>query len=114
MNADDLHRRNKKFILDVIGFSKTLPKTEEFRIINRQLLRATTSVGANYRSACRARSKREFYSKLCIVVEEIDEANFWIDLLADLLPLDNDLKKIEHESLELLKIYSASRKKAQE
>nr|WP_256488458.1 four helix bundle protein [Pontibacter sp. HSC-36F09] len=69
--------------LDVIKFSKQLPKTEEATIMKRQLLRSATSVAANYRAACRARSSAEFYAKLCIVVEEADESLFWLELLEE-------------------------------
>jgi four helix bundle protein len=63
-------------VVDNIRFYQSLPKTEESKIIGRQLLRSSSSVGANYRAACRGRSKAEFYSKICIVVEEADESIF--------------------------------------
>ena len=71
--AEVLRKRSKKFVVDNIYFFRTLPKTEEAKIIGRQLLRSSSSVGANYRAACRARSKAEFHSKLSITVEEADE-----------------------------------------
>src|ERR1700709_1468310 len=75
--------RTKKFVLDNIRFFRTLPKTEEAKIIGRQLLRSSSPVGANYRAACRARSKAEFHSKLSIVVEEADESVFWMEILVE-------------------------------
>jgi len=75
--------RTKKFVLDSISFYQTLPKTEEARIIGRQFIRSASSVGANYRAACRSRSKAEFYAKLSIVVEEADETAFWIEILTE-------------------------------
>ncbi|PKV66560.1 four helix bundle protein [Pontibacter ramchanderi] len=74
--AELFRQRTKRLALDVIKFSKLLPKTEEATIMKRQLLRSATSVAATYRAACRARSSAEFYSKLSIVIEEADESLF--------------------------------------
>jgi four helix bundle protein len=74
--ADDLKRRTKRFALEVLAHVRRLPATDDARIIGRQLLRAGTAVGANYRSACRARSRRDFISKVGLVLEEADEAAF--------------------------------------
>jgi four helix bundle protein len=63
--------------------SDELPNKESARVINRQLLRAATSGAANFRAACRGRSKQEYYSKICIVVEEADETQFWLELLQE-------------------------------
>lgn len=81
--AELFRQRTKRLALDVIKFSKQLPKTEEAVIMKRQLLRSATSVAANYRAACRARSSAEFYSKLSIVVEKADESLFWLELLEE-------------------------------
>lgn len=83
-----LKDRTKKFALLIIKLYRMLPKTGEARIIGDQLLRCGTSVGSNYRAACRGRSDREFYAKLCIVVEEADETVFWLELISEakLLP----------------------------
>ncbi|SHN04409.1 four helix bundle protein [Cyclobacterium lianum] len=75
--------RTKLFALAVIQLFQNLPKTEEARIIGKQLLRSATSVAANYRAACRARSDAEFFSKISIVVEEADESIFWLELLQE-------------------------------
>jgi four helix bundle protein len=103
--------RTKKFVVDNIKFYRTLPKTEEAKIIGRQLLRSSSSVGANYRAACRARSKAEFHSKLSIVVEEADESAFWMEVLVDaeVVP-KSQLTYLLDEANQILKITSASRK----
>jgi four helix bundle protein len=81
MSDSDLKRRTKKFALDVIWFVEALPKDETCRVIGRQLLRAGTSVGANYRAACRAKSTADFISKIGTVEEEADECGYWLELL---------------------------------
>ena len=73
MNNENLKKRTKKFALDVIKFFESLPKSETSRILGRQLLRAGTSVGANYRAACCAKSTADFTSKMGTVEEEADE-----------------------------------------
>jgi four helix bundle protein len=79
----DLKARTKQFALAIIRLCRTLPRTDEARILGKQLLRSGTSVGANYRAACRARSKAEFIAKLGIVLEESDETVFWLELLVE-------------------------------
>ena len=81
MTNQDLQNRTKKFALDIIRFCESLPKDETTRILSRQLLRSGTSVGANYRAACRAKSKPAFISKIADVLEEADESGYWIELL---------------------------------
>src|SRR6201985_523608 len=81
--AEAFKGRTKKFVIDNIKIYRTLPKTEEAKIIGRQLLRSSSSVGANYRAACRARSQAEFHSKLSTVVEEADESVFWMEILIE-------------------------------
>jgi four helix bundle protein len=77
MKHQDLQIRTKQFALQIIGFCERLPKDET----SRQLLRSGTSVGANYRAACRAKSKPAFISKMGDVLEEADESAYWIELL---------------------------------
>ena len=77
----DLRIRTKSFALRIVRLYRTLPRSEEARIIGKQLLRAGTSIGANYRAACRSRSRAEFISKIGIVLEEADESVFWLELL---------------------------------
>ena len=108
---DELRDRTKDFALRVIKLFRSLPKTEEARIIGRQLLCSGCSVGANFRAATRARSKAEFYSKLSVVVEEADESAFWMELLieAKIFP-EKKLVSLYNESIELTKIMAVSRK----
>ena len=77
----DLSERTRKFALDVIQFTESLPRDETTRILARQLLRAGTSVGGNYRSAHRARSSADFIAKMGLVEEEADECGYWLELL---------------------------------
>jgi four helix bundle protein len=81
MAYDDLKKRTKKFALDIIKLVETSPNDRAGKILGGQLLRAATSVGANYRSACRARSNPDFISKMGIVEEEADETGYWLDLI---------------------------------
>jgi len=83
-----LQDRTKTFALDGVRLVEGLPRSRSADVIGRQLLRACTSAAANYRSACRARSYKEFIAKLGIVEEEADESQFWIELLADLRLVD--------------------------
>ena len=88
MTEDELKARTKAFALRTMRLVDTLPNTRTGRAIGNQLVRSGTSVGANYRSACRARSKADFAAKLGIVVEEADESAYWLELIIDgeLLP----------------------------
>lgn len=107
--ARELQDRTKKFALRIVGAFSKLPKTEEARIIGRQFLRSGTSVAANYRAACRARSAAEFISKISIVVEEADETLFWFELLIEANIMSaKACESILIECKELVKIFSAS------
>lgn len=107
--AEVFKKRTKKFAIEIIFLYRRLPKTEEAKIIGRQLIRAATSVASNYRAACRGRSDNEFYSKLSIVVEEADETVFWLEVLMEskVYTVEEDIMK---EANEILAIVSASRK----
>ena len=83
MKEEDLKSRTKLFALRVIKLVNALPKNSIAKVIGNQLLRAGTSLAANYRAACRARSKAEFISKLGIVIEEADESTFWLELIIE-------------------------------
>ena len=111
---NELKQRTKQFTLRIIKLFQSLPKTTEAQIIGKQLLRAATSVGANYRAACRARSNAEFHSKVSIVIEEADETMFWLELLweADIIK-QALLQNLYNENEELLKIMVVSRKKSE-
>jgi len=109
--AEAFRNRTKKFVVDNIKFFRTLPKTEEAKIIGRQLLRSSSSVGSNYRAACRARSQAEFHSKLSTVVEEADESVFWMEILVEAeIVAEQALNYLSDEANQILKIVSASRK----
>jgi four helix bundle protein len=83
MDKDKLKRRTKNLALKVMDHVDALPKNTHGRIIGSQLLRSGTSVGANYRSACKGRSKAEFIAKLGIVEEEADETTYWLELIIE-------------------------------
>jgi len=109
--AEQLKRRTKTVAIKIIKLCRLLPNSSEFWIIQKQIIRSGTSVAANYRAVCRARSDNEFYSKLCIVVEELDETLFWLELLLDLETLNpNEIREIESEVKELLSMLALSKK----
>ena len=81
--VEALRTRTKKFALDVLAFGRTLPGDDQSRDIGRQLTRAATSVGANYRAACRSRSRAEFIARVGVVLEEADESAFWLEILSE-------------------------------
>lgn len=108
---EQFKNRTKKFVVDNINLFRTLPKTEEAKIIGRQLLRSSSSVGANYRAVCRARSKAEFHSKLSIVVEEADESLFWMEILIEAKIIESSrIEPLVVEAKEILKVVSTARK----
>ena len=109
-SPEELRRRPKEFALRIIKLFRALPKTDEARVLGRQILRSGTSVAANYRSACRARSRADFISKMGVAIEEADETSFWLELLVDA----NIVKRARLENLlveadELVRIFQASR-----
>ena len=109
--AELFRQRTKQLALDVIRLAQKLPKTEEATIMKRQLLRSATSVAANYRAACRARSSAEFYAKLCIVVEEADESLFWLELLEESgITSAITVQELKKEFTEVLSIMAKARK----
>jgi len=81
MNQEQMKVRTKDFAKKVISLCRQLPATQEGRLVGGQFFRSGTSVGANYRSACRARSKADFIAKLSIVLEETDESLYWTEIL---------------------------------
>jgi four helix bundle protein len=113
MKSDELKLRTKQFALRVIRMSDSIPKTTAGSVISKQLIRCATSVGANYRAACRGRSKAEFVSKLQTVIEEADESGYWMELLIDseLMPASRLISLLE-EANQLTAIMVASRKTA--
>ena len=115
MNSDDLKKHTKQFALRVLKLVAALPDNVRGRIVGGQLARSGTSVGSNYRAACRARSKREFIAKIGIVEEEADESAFWMEVITEdgllKLPL---VQPLLDEANELAKIMASSRKSASE
>jgi four helix bundle protein len=108
--GDDLKRRTKQFSLRIIRLCETLPSKPAARVIANQLLRAATSVGANYRAACRARSNADFISKMGIVLEETDESAYWLELLVESgLVTRQRLSDLLRETEELIAIFAASK-----
>jgi len=113
MNAEEFKSRTKAFAVRVISLVESLPGTSASKVIGRQLLRSGTSVGANYRAACRARSRPEFISKLGIVEEECDESIYWMELLIEAWQMKpNRLTNLMKETDELLAMIVVSSKTA--
>src|SRR5215208_3270790 len=110
MDADDLKKRTKLFALRVLKLAAALPKTIEGNSIKGQFVRAGTSVGANYRAACRSRSIAEFIAKIGIVEEEADESAFWLELIIEGSFLkETQVKSLLDEANELTRIMASSR-----
>ena len=114
MKSEELKTRTKTFGVNVMKLVDRLPKHRSVDVIGRQLLRAATAVGANYRSACRARSQADFISKIGIVEEEADEAAYWLELLreSNVARLDGVSEVLWREANELTAIFAASEKTA--
>ena len=111
----ELKNRSKIFALEIIRLFRSLPKGEDIRIIARQLFRSGTSVAANYRAACRARSRAEFVAKIGTVVEEADESVFWLEILVESGMVQQDvIAPIAKEANELLAIFAASQRTARQ
>lgn len=113
--AEYFKKRTKQLSLRAIKLCKKLFKTEEGRIIGRQFLRSSTSVAANYRAVCRARSRAEFFSKLSIVVEEADESVFWLEIIiesemAKAIEAEKETEDMLKEANEILAVASSARK----
>jgi len=109
--VEQLKTRTKKFAVDIIRFCDTLVPGKATSVVTYQIVKSATSTAANYRSACRARSDNEFYSKICIVVEEADETEFWLELIKE-VPLSSKTQELERlliEVDELIKIMSKAK-----
>ena len=105
----DLQRRTRQFAIETIRFSGALTGGMEQQIIKRQLIRAGSSVGANYRAACRARSRKDFISRIGIVAEEGDEVQYWLELLEELgTGRRPELRRLKKEASEIVAIMVAS------
>jgi len=109
MNERELKGRTKQFALRVMNLVDALPKTTAGRAIGNQLVRSGTSVGANYRAACRGRSKAEFIAKIGTVAEEADESSFWLELIMEGgLLASSKVLPLHTEAEELTAIFTAS------
>jgi four helix bundle protein len=112
-SAPQLRARTKRLALVTVRLISMPPKSEAGRIIGRQLLRSATSVAANYRSACRSRSRKEFAARIGVVLEEADESLFWLELLKESeLLLASQTDGLIGEATELVKIFSAAHRTA--
>ena len=108
-NSEAMKNRTKHFALLVIRLCRAIPRSQESGIITRQLLRSATSVAANYRAVCRARSTPDFISKLGVVLEETDESLFWLELLIDAgIARSESISLPLKEANELVSIFVAS------
>ena len=83
MDKIELKRRTQRFAVDVIKFIGTLPNGRALNVLSNQLLRSSSSIGANYRSACKGKSSADFINKIVICEEEADESIYWLDLLIE-------------------------------
>ena len=111
MNKEELKERTKKFALRIIKLAESLPETKSGRVIANQIIRSGCSVGANYRSACRAKSNKDFINKLNIIEEETDETLFWLELIKEGKILKSSLLvDLMKEADELTAIFTAAGK----
>ena len=111
MTTDELKLRTKKFSLEIITLVEKLPLSISGKAIANQIVRSGMSVGANYRAVCRARSDREFVSKMNIVLEEADETLFWLEIISDKKWVnDSDLQFLLNEGNQLTAIFVSSLK----
>ncbi|PYK45687.1 MAG: four helix bundle protein [Verrucomicrobia bacterium] len=113
MTTDELKARTKRFALRVMTLVEASPNTVRGRVIANQIMRSATSVGANYRAACRARSRAEFISKIGVVEEEANETAFWLELIIESkIRRAKQIAPLSDEANELVAITAASRKSA--
>jgi four helix bundle protein len=113
MTPEELRARTKQFTLRVLKVVTALPDTTPGRVIGNQLMKAGSSVGANYRAVCRARSRKDFVNKLGVVIEEADESAYWLEVICEGNVLDpRQLGPLLQEANELVAIFTAARKSA--
>ena len=110
---EQLRDRTKAFALRIVRLYRSLPHSTDTQVLGKQLLRCSTSVAANYRAVCRARSKAEFVAKIGVVVEEADEAILWLELMTEsgIVPLTKT-EALLKEANELTAIFAASQRTA--
>jgi four helix bundle protein len=108
----DLRQRTKEFAIRVVRMFSALPKSTEAQVLGKQVLRSGTSVGANYREACRSRSKAEFVAKMGDCLKELDESSYWFELLEETgVATSASLGPLKKECNELLAIFTSIAKK---
>jgi four helix bundle protein len=113
MNEQEMKQRTKTFALRILDLADALPRTHSGNVIAGQIVRSGTSVAANYRALCRAKSRADFVNKTSIVEEEADESCFWLELLVDRgLLAPRRVQPLLKEANELTAIFVASRKTA--
>jgi four helix bundle protein len=108
--ANQMQDRTKRLAVEVIKFSRKIKNDYVTYIIKQQMIRSATSVASNYRAVCRARSNNEFFSKLSIVVEEIDETNLWLEVIKEAeIEITDEINHLIKESKEITAILATSR-----
>ena len=113
MTPEQLKRRTKTFAVDIVKCATSLPKDSVTSVLERQLVKSGTAVGANYRSSCRAKSRADFVSKLTTAEEEADETQYWLELLVEASIVSRvAVDKLLDESEQLVRILVASIKTA--
>jgi four helix bundle protein len=109
MTPSELKLRTKRFAVDIVKFARTLPTDPVTVVIARQIVKSGTSVGANYRSSCRGKSKADFISKIAIAEDEADETQYWLEVLVESGAVRPDaVAKYMDEADQLVRIFVAS------
>ena len=116
MNSTELKSRTKSFAIKIVRLAQTLPNNRVGWTFSSQIVRSGTSIAANYRAVCRAKSDRDFASKLDIVLEEADETLFWLEMIEELslVPEEKSVIQLKSEANELVSIFAASVKTAKQ
>lgn len=111
MNNEQLKNRTKQFSLSILNLIDKMPNTTSTRVVVNQIAKSATSVGANYRAACRARSDKEFVAKMNIVLEEADESQFWLEIISKMKWINqSELDGLQKEANELVAIFVSTLK----
>jgi four helix bundle protein len=115
MDKIELQKRTQKFAVNIIKFSETLPNRRAINVLSNQLLRSSTSIGANYRAACKGKSPADFINKIVICEEEADESIYWLDLMIESELIESaQLTILKKEATELTAIFTAIGKTSKE
>ena len=112
MNKEELKTRTKKYVLNMLNFIEILPNNTVGWALKGQIVRSSTSVGANYRAVCRSKSDKDFISKMETVIEEADETLFWLEIIEESKILKNvpynKIQELKNETNQLISIFVAS------